>query len=219
MNCLECQEWLQRRLDGDEDTVPAAVEQHRVECARCREQHNAALRLLEGLKQLPPYPPRPGLAQSVTAKVLHERRQRQARVRRRVFVTMALAASIMLLVLGPYYLMPNLPHDVPKAPDPVVKKDDKRPEPPRQDRPVEPRDALASLSERIADTTRDHARVVLAAADLDRVGVEELPRLEVGRGVGQEVTEGVRAVTSQARRAFDFFARELPMPEMETPRN
>jgi hypothetical protein len=57
---------------------------------------------------------------------------------------------------------------------------------------------------------RDHAKVVLAAANFE--GVEKLPVSPQVREAGQEVTVGVEAVTRSTRKAFDFFARELPMP-------
>ena len=71
------------------------------------------------------------------------------------------------------------------------------------------------------DTTRDHAKVVLVAANLDAMeqlpAINELPALDASvREAGQDVSEGVRTVTRNARRAFDFFARELPMPEIES---
>ena len=45
--------------------------------------------------------------------------------------------------------------------------------------------------------------------------MNELPMIDPSvREAGQEVSDGVRTVTRNARRAFDFFARELPMPEI-----
>ena len=63
------------------------------------------------------------------------------------------------------------------------------------------------------------------AANLDGVNklsaVEALPpMLDPGvREAGQEVSDGVRTVTQSARKAFDFFARELPMPELGEEKN
>src|SRR5205809_335912 len=102
MNCLECQELLQRRLDGERLSTPEALEQHWNQCATCREQHTAALRLLEGLPHLPKPMLAANFAQSMAAEVLHDRRQRQHKMRRRVFVTMALAASVVLMLLAAY---------------------------------------------------------------------------------------------------------------------
>jgi hypothetical protein len=85
----------------------------------------------------------------------------------------------------------------------------------------EPRNALTALTERMADATRDHAQVVLVAANLDDVErFNELPGVNPSvREASQEVTDGVRAVTHNARKAFDFFARELPMPELGEQKN
>src|ERR1700683_2576177 len=107
MKCLECQELLQQRLDGALSADSEAMEQHLSECAGCREQHLAALRLLGGLKALPKPQPAPGFAQALAAGVLRDRRQRRAKVQRRVYLTVALAASVMLMLILAYYWLPR----------------------------------------------------------------------------------------------------------------
>lgn len=224
MNCLECQAWLQRRLDGERLAATEALEQHWSACKVCREQHAAALRLLEGLQRLPRAKPSPGFAQALAATIVQDRKRRQQKLRRGVFLTMALAASVMLLLVASYYWIPRPDQGglVPNPPiaknDPPPKVDPAPPKTPEEPRKPEPRNAFASLTERWVDTTRDHAKVVLVAANLDGVDklpMDNLPTLDPGvREAGQEVSEGVRAVTRNTRRAFDFFARELPMPEI-----
>jgi len=223
MNCLECQAWLQRRLDGEPVTPTDAVEQHWSECATCREQHAAATQLLDGLKQLPRPRPAPGFAAALAATIVQDRRHRLAKMRRRVYLTAALAASIMLMLLAGYWWIPRTNPDEPLKKQPIVKGIEKKVEPPAPKDPVEPKrqeppNVLASLTDRWVDTTRDHAKVMLAATNLD--AVEDLPidKLQAAgvREAGQEVSDGVRAVTRNARRALDYFARELPMPEMGT---
>jgi hypothetical protein len=218
MNCLECQELLQKRLDGERIAVAEMLEQHLGECTTCREQHAAALRLMEGLQQAPRPKPTANFAQRLVAQVMQDRRQRQAKVRRRVFVTATLAASVLLMLFAAYYWLPR-PHTgeaqplardiIPKRKVPAHKdllepKDDPKPE---------PRHALSALTQRLADTTRDHAKVVQVAMTPDGIdglpAVNELPDDPNVR----EVSDGVRTVTRSARKAFDFFARELPMPD------
>src|SRR5208337_4354962 len=65
----------------------------------------------EGLKQMPPIRPAPGFAQDLAAAVMKDRRQRRAKMRSRVFLTVALAASVMLILLLAYQWMPRTdPH-------------------------------------------------------------------------------------------------------------
>jgi hypothetical protein len=223
MNCLECQELLQKRLDGERIATTEGLDQHLNECATCREQHAAALLLLDGVRRLPRPKAPANFAQSIVAEVMRDRRQRQDKMRRRVVVTMALAASVLLMLLAGYYLLPrsNEPApqpkqdfvDIIKKAEPAPHKD---PVPPKElDRP-EPRHAFSALQDRLANTTRDHAKVVLVAASLDNLSpVNELP----DDPNVQEVSDGVRSVTRNARKAFDFFARELPMPEVSEEKN
>ena len=224
MNCLDCQELLQERLDGRAIADAPELDAHLSQCAACRDQHAAALRLLEGLKDVPKPAARAGFAQALAARVINDRRQRRDKTRRRVFVTMALAASVILTLFLAYYWIPR-----PVEPTPIVKKDPKI-EPPRKEivpenhaKKPEPRSPLTPLMDRWADATRNHAKVVLAATNLD--AVEKLPAVDMPpldpavREAGQEVTDGVRTVTRNARKAFDFFARELPMPEMGEQKN
>jgi hypothetical protein len=219
MNCLDCQELLQKRLDG-EPVAGESLEFHLSQCATCRERHAAALRLLEGLQHLPTPKPATDLTATLVASVLRDRRQRRERVQRRVLVTMGLAASILLMLLAAYWWIPRGANNAPKPPEHV-----ERPRPaPEPKTHVEPKkhehkNPLAALSERWADATRDHAKVVMVAANLDAVDrlppVKEIPGLEAGH----EVSDGVRTVTRGARRAFDFLARELPMPEVGEQKN
>jgi hypothetical protein len=217
MNCPECQDLLQRKLDG-ETVGGEALEFHLSQCATCREQHLAAQRLVEGLQQLPTPQLPAHFASSVVSEVLLDRRQRRNKMQRRVLVTMALAASVVLMLLAAYWWIPReareskleRAHNPPPIPEKVV------PETPRR---TEPRNRLAALSERWAERTREHANVVLVATNLDAVGklppVGDIPGLEAG----QEVSDGVRTVTRSARRALDFLARELPMPEVVEQKN
>jgi len=225
MNCLECQELLQQRLDGEAIAAAEALEQHLNQCATCREQHTAAARLLEGLKELPRTSPASGFARAIGAQVMQDRRQRRDKLRRRVLVTTALAASVLAILLLSTFWLPRSPQDGmslvldrPKIVVPPIK--EKIPD----EIVPEPRSPLSPLMDRWADATRDHAKVVLLAANLNAMEnlpvVDNLPPIDPGvREASQEVSDGVRTVTRNARRALNFFAREIPMPELVEQKN
>lgn len=231
MNCLECQELLQKRLDGEPIAASETLDRHLSECAACRELHGGAICLLEGLKRMPQPKPAPGFAHDLAAQVIRDRRHRREKMRRRVFLTVALAASVMVILLLAYQWMPRTG---PQQKQDIAKEQPKKQLPPKiapEAKHVakhvakhEPRNALTAMTERWADTTRDHAQVVLVGTNLDAVeklpAVNELPMIDPSvREAGQEVSDGVRTVTRNARKAFDFFARELPMPEMGVQKN
>jgi hypothetical protein len=178
---------------------------------------SATVRLLAGLARLPKEKPPAHFAKAMTAEVLRDRARRRDKMRRRVTVTMALAASVLLMLLAGYYFLPrtNQPGG---AKEQIV--DNQKPvTPPPKDanQPADTekpdsRQALIALPDRLADTTRDHARVVMAAASID--GMDKLPVADLPADSSvHEMSSGVSAVTRNTRRAFDFFARELPMPQ------
>lgn len=212
MNCLDCQDWLQRRLDGEPMAGTPDVEQHLGQCAACREQHGGALRMVAALQQQPRPMSPADFAERIVGAVLLDRRRRLQKMRRGLLVTMALAASVLVMVVAAYWWTP------PDRPAPrqqfVLKVEPKKIEAAPATR-AEPRNAL----DRMANATREHAKVVLVAANLDgveKLPVNDLPALDPGlREAGQEVSDGVRAVTRNTFKAFDFFARELPMPEVK----
>ena len=224
MNCLECQEYLQRALDG-ESIADAALEQHLAECLPCRERHIAARRLLEGLKAMPQAAPPPDLAARVVARVLHLRERRRVKLRRSLYVTAALAASILIMLLFAYFRQPTggdgkpdvgpLVKEAPKkdiVPPPIVEKKEKDQKP----------TSFATLTGRLADKTLDQAKVLWTVANpVEAMPIGELPNVkeldpaaQPLRQAGQEVGESFEAVSHSARRAFDYFARELPMLDM-----
>jgi hypothetical protein len=231
MNCLECQDILQRRLDGGPHAPNAALDQHLAQCAPCRERYAAARRLLDGLRAFA----RPTLPAAFAAKVvdavLRDRARRRARVRRSLYVTAALAASILFMLLVAYFRPPGdgKPETVPMVeviprqevvPPPV---DVNKKEPEKKDEHKAPNgDSFASLTGRLADKTLDQAKALLTAANpVEALPVGELPNVkelepaaEPLRQAKQDATESLSAVTHSARRAFDYFARELPTSDM-----
>src|SRR5438309_855882 len=108
MNCLECQDILQRRLDGGPTAPDPGLDQHLAQCAPCRERHAAARRLLDGLRALPRPTLPDAFAARVVSAVMRDRERRRARVRRSLYVTAALAASILFMLLVAYLRKPNL---------------------------------------------------------------------------------------------------------------
>jgi hypothetical protein len=219
MNCLECQECLHKRLDGYSLPSSQALDQHLSQCAECRDIHLAAQMLQDGMRQLPKPKVAANFARDLAGAVMRERRHRQAKVRQRVAITVGLAASVLfVLALGYLWMPPNKPKD------PIAKEQPKQSVPPnsvpetKQPKEHDSPQPFVGLPERMADATRNHAQVFLVAANLDGVeklpAVQDLPTLDPGmREAGHEVSEGVLVVTRNARKAFDFFARELPMPE------
>jgi predicted anti-sigma-YlaC factor YlaD len=219
MNCNECQDWLQRRLDGEATPAAPEWEDHLAHCLTCRGQHQGFQLLLDTVQELKRPTPSPGLAGRIVASVLKDRRARRVRLRVRLATTVALAASLLLAALAGYLWLPKsktaLPDIVKKklAPDPrlpvvVV-------EAPSLTRSVEEaRAAVASLTEKIADKGKEQAWLwwpsapeVLAPVKLER---PLDPAAQSLRQTGQGVSESLQTVAQSAGRAVAYFFRELP---------
>ncbi len=247
MNCHECEERLQRRLDtarrGVRSSEPRGsdpdLERHLAECQACRQTHAAAGVLLEGLESLPAVAPPLDFAWQTTAAVLRDRMRRRQKMRRRVLLTTVLAASILLMAWASNIWRPerrqkqDVPRDDianhghvspigPRPHDNAPKDHD----PPQADEPIrvaEIRLAMASLTDRLAEQTRDQARVLIAVAphevpDLEakvrslaaRPLEEPLdPAAQSLRQAGHEVSQGLEPVVDHACRAFGYFVKEL----------
>jgi hypothetical protein len=185
-------------------------------CAECRAQHDAARRLLEGLGALPRPAAPENLGTRIVAGVLRDLHGRQT-LRRRFWIGMSLAASIVLMVLGGYLLFG--PGD--DGPGPIAKKDEDPPKPAPKEKPpalgeslAEARQAVAGLTGRLADTTRDQAKLWLAAASALPPAVPMQPPEQpfdpaALRQTSQGVSEGVQTVARSTRRAMDYFLREF----------
>ncbi|GEM_PF-1121670 len=221
MNCREFQDWLQQLLDGADAPCPPEATLHAGACAPCRALQSAARHLNVGLKALPPTQASTLLTQSIVAAVLDERRQRVRRVRRRVALTFGLAAAILFLMLVGWFNQappidrnkmaqhPQQPRE-PEAPQ-LVKRADAA------------RVAVASLTGRVADQTKEQAKLFMAVANsLDLPPMASLPALkgleepldpaaQSLRQATQTVASGIEPITNSARRAFTFFVREMPV--------
>jgi anti-sigma factor RsiW len=233
MNCLECQDWLQRRLDGESIHDEKALEQHLAACPSCREQHAAAAQLLHAVRHWPRPAPAPDLSHRLATAVLRDRQLRRGRMQRRLYITAGLAAAVLLMLLVSYSLPPRTPSpaNLPEQQQPVAQNEQTpAPTPPGADSPGSPKEldesksALASLTDRLTDKTREHVLALWSATNpLEGVPTEELPAVgDLGAAqplqvAGQEVTQGVQTVTRSARQALAYFARELPALEPTAP--
>jgi hypothetical protein len=229
MNCRECQDWLQRRLDGEVLAPPSALEQHLAECSSCRILHASGRVLRKGLKVFPAPVPPMNLSQRLAALVLEDRRTRRRRVRLRLAITAALAASVLVMALGGHFLPPvprsttsGLKHiareSTKEASIPIEKADAS----PRIGKSVEEaRQAFASLSERWAERAKEQTKVFLSAAtpiDIDmnklsNVAVSLEPAAQSLQKAGQGALESLEPVAMSARRALTYFLNELPVFE------
>ena len=116
MNCLECQELLQRRLD--EGSIPTSpdLDGHLAGCQACRHNHLAAQALLDGVRATPQVALPDNFAERMVVAVLRDRMLRQQRMQTRLRITMAMAAAIAWHRLNGEEREPSFPaqslHDV-----------------------------------------------------------------------------------------------------------
>jgi hypothetical protein len=229
MNCLECQALLQQRLDGLPTLRTPEFDQHLALCAACRELDAAARLLDHGVRTLPRPIPADTLTTRIVQAALADRDLRRRRVRLRLTMTAALAASLILLMVTGY-LLPTKDRKTDNQ-DVVAqndKADDRQPAPePAPQAPVlavradEARQAVARLTERVADTTRDQAKTLLALAKpLDLAPKlpawqEPLdPAAQSLKEATQTVAEGIEPMARTARGAWNLFVKELPTFEV-----
>jgi hypothetical protein len=221
MNCLECRDWLQRRLDGEAGAPE--LEDHLAHCPSCRGQHQGAQLLLDALHESKRPLPSPGLTGRIVANVLADRQARRKRLRVRLATTVALAASVLLAALAGYLWLPKSNTEPPE----VVKKKlapEEQPaavvEAPSLTRSVEEAGAaVASFTERISDKSKEQARLwwSIGPAEVSRafppVKLEQPldPAAQSLRQTGQGASESLQTVAQSARRAVSYFFRELPL--------
>jgi hypothetical protein len=238
MNCSECQERLQARLDGEADGT-ADVEAHLASCAECRGLDAAARRLEGALRRATPPAPPADLGQGITVAVCSDQRRRR-RLRRGVFLAAAcgVAASLLvsLLVLPPgsgrpshvaqawsavreFFFGPTdlVFIDLDLAPDAVVEvapEHEPQTAPSLSENMAEATSAVASLARRTADETVSNGQllvppVTLPMPDQQTVASPLDPPAESLRQAGRGVAVGLEPVTSSVGRAFDLFRRDI----------
>lgn len=233
MNCIESQDLLQRRLDGESVLDTAALQRHLAVCADCRRLHAAAGRLEEGLKLLPRLTAPPELAANLAARVLAERRSRQQL--RRLRMTSVLAASVLLALLVAYPWSPSgkghwlvriahewflaqseQPLPPPEWPSPTNKAPPAMPAPSLRESFAEAGAAVVALTRRTRTETVEQTRLLtdtLPTTVPIKVweavpAAPELPMGSVWQETGQRVSAGLEPVTNSAVRAFKMFVRE-----------
>jgi hypothetical protein len=215
MNCLACQDLLQRRLDRQPIEGGPDLEQHLTACAACRRLYGAALRLEEGLPRLAAPCPPVDLARRIVAAVLADRQVQQRR--RRLFVAAAgvtaLAASLLLMVVARSLWPP-----VPAAPEVV----ESPPPPTPREAFVEAGEALAALPRITADETVGSIRLLWPVVtpppmeDPADLPPPFDPTARSLREAGQGLSTGLEPVTNSARRAFGLLLREIPSLEPDS---
>ena len=222
MNCLECQALLHERLDG-QPSGPSSpprspeLDRHLAQCTDCRELFAGARLLAQGLQALPRPTPTDGLATRIVAAALRDREVRRQRVRLRVYATAALAASVLALLFSGYLL----PTSGKKEDATIVKKDAPPAEAPRlAARADDARQAVAQLTERVADQTREQAKVLLAMGNpLELAQIAAWPvfnELEepldpAARSLREQAQTVAEPMARTARGAWNYFIKELPI--------
>jgi hypothetical protein len=194
------------------------LEQHLAGCSSCREQYAAATRLVQGLKSLPRIAAPPELARRIAGAVVRDRVVRRRRMKVRLYVTAALAASVFLMLLVSYSQQPSpnvLPHQV----RPLAQNEVRPPEAP----PDAPQRTNGADS--LVERTREQLHMLLDALPAE-VAVENLPGVpelepldpaaQSLKQAGLDVTASLQTVTRSARQALDYFSRELPVLDLGT---
>jgi hypothetical protein len=193
MNCPECQELVQRYLDGEpvsSDRGDFAT--HLVLCADCRDHYAAAQCLLDGLSVLSPSRPPADLLERICRHIMAERAR--ARLFRRLLVGSALAASLLVTCWAVY------------SASRFVSKDDTRVQ-----------SAGVALTRRTAEATVNRKKLLLLigipeasfgdAAELEQV-LE--PPAESFREIQEAMSAGLEPVATSARQVVGLFLREIP---------
>jgi hypothetical protein len=212
MNCRDCHDLLQARLDGAAD-APEALQRHLKECPECAALAGAADRLATGLRLLAPPAPPADLASRIVGRVVQDRRARRHRRRRWASAgTLAVAASL-LLAIGLRVWRPG-----PQGPPPPAGPQSARVEPAPaeaetlRESVAQAGSAMAALTGRTAEEAVARTKVLLP--DVGPPSLEEIdlsPPLEGAplREAGQSVSAGLEPVADFSRRAVGQFLRDL----------
>jgi hypothetical protein len=218
MQCPECQELLQRRLDGEDLGLTPNMAEHIAGCAGCRLLLAASDVFAHGFPASADAPPS-DLAGRVLERVLADRVSRRRRSRLKWLVTTALAASIAVMVLAGRFL--PVRHK-PTVPD-IAKKGITAPVEPA---PValgqsmdDARQAVAAMSGRWAARAKEQTKALFSSTleDLKLPALPEASPLQPAaqslQQAGQSVAEGLQPMAQTARRALAYFAKEVPVLE------
>jgi hypothetical protein len=211
MNCLDFQDLLQRYLDDRSRPPAPEYTRHLAVCAECRTAHQNAVRLLQGLRDLPRPAGSPELTERIIAGVLQYRRSRMVKLR--IAVSMAAAAAVLLAIwAGSAWFDPSGPGSMtvvqevePMGPGSLAQSFE------------EARDAMVQLTGRLADESKEQTQLLLSATPALPLSALEVPSIEQRldpaarslRETGQGVTQGLQAVALSARQAVRFLFNDL----------
>jgi hypothetical protein len=221
MNCLECQELIQRCLDGQS---AAAVRDdwavHLMLCPECRDQYATAQCLLDGLCLLPLSRPPAGLLERTCQLILAER-VRAARLRR-LLIASTMAASFLLACAAVYVGSRAVPIVQTRA-EPAPLGHSSTPIASLSlHRSIEEAGlAVVALTRRTADETMGQTKLLLPAS-LPQASVGDAQEFEQAlerpaqslREIQEGMSAGLERVATSARRAVGFFYREIPAVEI-----
>lgn len=206
MNCPECHERLQERLDGGARGEDTALAHHLAKCRTCRELAAAADHLAEGLRHLPTPVAPVDLNARIVTKILVQRRR--LRLGRALTVAAAhlLAASIGYFVIHAV----RAPHVAIVEPPPM------QPAPSLQVQVREAGSAMVALTRRTAAETLGQSPLLwqdlfpfpLPSTDPPILQEALDPPARSLRQAGQSVTAALEPVTSSAQRAVSLFLRD-----------
>ncbi len=222
MNCPQCHDRLQQRLDG----VPPGDDHdgHLAACPECRDWHAAAGRLEEGLRLITPPAPPSGLTNRVVASVLADHRRRRSAWRRAARTAVALAAGLLVVVLvGDHLGRVHSPAPLPPVPPgPAPSRSEQAASGSLRDSVAEASDAVVSLGKRTADEAVGHGKLLLGAVAVPpppEVTMPPSPIEPPARSLAtatQAIGVGLEPVTDSARRAFGLLLRDMaPMDQPE----
>lgn len=215
MNCRECRDVLQLRLDGAEAGHSDAATAHLSECASCRGLFAAAERMLKGVAARQAVAVPSTLADRIVAQTTADRTRRLRRSRMRWTAIIGMAACVLVMIMAGQFLT-RAPKHSPQTSPPIAE----RKQPPAillAPRAEEARQAVAGLTGRLAEETREQARMFWSVAAIDRIPPMEGfdprdpldPAKESLKETGRQVSEGFEPVTRTARQAFAFLTREF----------
>jgi predicted anti-sigma-YlaC factor YlaD len=215
-SCSEFQNGLQRFLDGEAAALGPACDHHRIECASCRSDYLAAVRLARGLR-LRARPDSPtGWTDRLVAAVIADVTRPSARgATRRIVEALLVAACLLLAVAMGLHFARSRNEPVP-APRELVAVPG--PGPMTIEKSLaDAGSAVASLTRRTADETIEPARkLISSAADSAALRVDPIP--DMMDPANQSLTQirqgaalGFEPVANSARRAVSLFFRDLPL--------
>jgi hypothetical protein len=209
MDCVECQELMQRYLDGEPDALGrAGLAAHLSICPDCRDWYAAAQCLLDGLRFLSPPQPPAALMEQICRQIVAER-VRAARFRR-LRVISAVAAGLLLVCSAAYLGLRAISKVDTQAELTRLRPD--RSLPSLQHRIEEAGLAVVALTRRTADETMSETKLLLPM-NIPQASVGDSQELEHALEppaqslweIQEGMTAGLEPVATSARRAVGFF--------------